>query len=395
MISVCCCAINAKWDVHCFVETLFEQNKGIDFEVVLTLDNRVLDGSEELFAALSEKYPNFRVVNHSRDDTVRYLQWLMGLYEMRQRFTGDFRGYLLANLIKYMDGSLVDERKEFLWLSSGILYNRAVMAAKSDIVIVTPADFLYLFSLADLENHVRQYMKQGYFYSKPGASWCNVSNAPVDWIKKEVETAYLNNQDPSKPRMNVHNVFRDYLRYPSMPRDLYLADYRNNEVVQFTDPDFFNKMAKYLDECFANPSDQLITDCFHGVHVMTKQSWQHLGGFTEEFYGRAYADDKMTRRGDIMHRLFGMPLALPKRFSVAWIGQGEYCPSRLSYYPENHKEVYEKSDPYFGLHPQPVGVAHKQLHEGFPDKDYINHLSQNHHEKFIYEPTVRFTNGDY
>jgi hypothetical protein len=103
----------------------------------------------------------------------------------------------------------------------------------------------------------------------------------------------------------------------------------------------------------------------------------------------------MTRRGDLYHRKFGIDLALPPEFSIAWIGQGEYSPDRLDYYPPNHLEVLKQKDPWWDRHPPHQGVQHVQLHEGFYDRDYLNHMSVNHHEKFIYEDTVRFTNGDY
>ncbi len=395
MISVCCCAINAKWDVHSFVECLHEHNKGLDFEIVLAHDNRVDDGSSHVFQMIAQKYPNFRVVTHTRQDTVNYLDWMMEMYECRQRWTGEFRGYIKQGVELYRRGELIDERKQFLWMSSGILYNKAVMAAKGDIVIVTPADFLYLFSLGRLDEYVRKNMKAGYFYSKPGAIWCRISNAPKEWIQNEVTKAYLNNLDPANKKMDGHNIFRDFLRYPSMPSETFLADIRNNDVIPLDDPNIVMKMKKYNEDCFANPNDQALGPSFHGVHVMTKQSWQYLGGFTEEFYGRAFADDKMTRRGDLYHRKFGIGLALPPEFSIAWIGQGEYSPDRLDYYPPNHLEVLKTKDPWWDRHPLHQGVQHVQLHEGFHDREYLNHMSINHHERFIYESTVRFTNGDY
>lgn len=396
MISVCCCAIDAKWDVHNFVECLQHQNKGLDFEIVLTQDCRVDDGSSGVFEELQKKYQNFRVVKHTEEDTIQYLYWLMELYETRQRWTGDFRNYLRLRTELYARGLLCDPKERFLWLSSGILYNKAVQAARGDIVVVTPADFLYLFSLRELEEYVQARTVNGYFYSKPGAIWARISNSPKDWLLEQVDIIHKNNTNPNKTKhLTGENIFRDFLQYPSMPEDTYIADFRHNQLISMADPEVIDKMRIFARECFANPQDQLTGPSFHGVHVMTKKSWEYLGGFTEEFYGRAYADDKMTRRGDLLHRKFGCSLALPYEFSIAWIGNGEYSPTRLTYYPAYHDRLRKARDPFWDTHPVPSGGHNTHLHEGFPDRDYINNMSIHHHEKFIHEWTVRFTNGDY
>jgi hypothetical protein len=40
-------------------------------------------------------------------------------------------------------------------MSSGLLYNLAVEASSGDTLIITPGDFLYLFSLKELEEYVK------------------------------------------------------------------------------------------------------------------------------------------------------------------------------------------------------------------------------------------------
>lgn len=393
MISVCCCAINSRWDVHSFVECLEYHNKGTDFEIVLTHDCRVEDGSTETFNELIKKYPNFKVVRHTKQDTIDYLSWLMVMYEIRQRFNGDFRNHLLSNLRKYAEGTLANETKEFLWLSSGILYNKAIMASKGDIIVVTPADFLYLFRLKDLENHINQNSVKGLFYGGLRAIWARISNAPIDWIKLKTEQGSRRGNTKTGP-YDAPDVFRDFMRYPSMPNDLHLADCRRNEAINLGNSNFIDRMMSYTLECFQNPTDQLTTPNFHGFHAMTRKSYEMLGGFTEEFYGRAYADDKMTRRGDLCHRPFRIKPDLPTWASVAWIGQGEFCPSRLDYAPNITMEDLKRKDPYFDQHPSNMGVKHIQLHQGYVDNAYLNNLSKEHHEKFMHEPPTRFTAHD-
>jgi hypothetical protein len=60
--------------------------------------------------------------------------------------------------------------------------------------------------------------------------------------------------------------------------------------------------------------DMPVSQCFHGFHVMTRPTFDLVGGFTEEYYGRSFADDKMTYLGD---RTPGAT-QFPPDFGVAW-----------------------------------------------------------------------------
>lgn len=392
MISVCCCAINAKWDVQNFVECIIEQNKNVDFEIVLTHDNRVNDGARELYTELGATYPQFRCIEHSLQDTIDWLDWLMEEYEWRQRWDGNFRQWLNIQVKKYKRGELVNPTKEFLWISSGILYNKAIMEAKGDLLLVTPADFLLLFGLKDLEGYCRPLIQDGYLYTKPNAIWARISNSPKNWLEEEINRVCDNeNLERLTERWRGENIFRDYLRYPTKPKDLYLADFRNRNMISMTDPDFLLKAEVYCKQCFENMNDQKIGPPFHGVHVMTKKSWEKIGGFTEEYYGRAFADDKMTRKGILHGTSFpGVEQALPSRFSIAWVGQGEYLPSRLSYYEGvNTLDLLSKVDPYWEDHPIPGMSGTVYLHDRYPSK-----LAQELNRQlsvFVYEDPIRFT----
>lgn len=396
MISVCCCAINAKWDVKTFVESICRHNQDTEFEIVLTHDNRVDDGGTEFFKELSEKHPQFRTVEHTNQDTINYLKWCLDVYNFRQRWTSDFREHLRRNLELYERDLFLDKTKSFLWISSGILYNKAIMAAKGDIFVVTPADFLLPFSLGKLEKHVNKTKhRDGRFYSKPGAVWARVSNAPVDFLKEKVSEIHGIVSSGSELRPGIlSEVGRDYLQYPSELSETYVADFNKGELISLDYEGFLGKMKDFILNRRNNPRSLEHSTCtFHGVHVMTRESWNYLGGFTEEWYGRAFADDKTTRRGHILHTDTPVPLGLPDEYTILWPGQGEYIQSLFPYYPKNHLEVLKSKDPWFDKHPIPGISGTRYLHDEFKDRDYMNSLNRIL-EYYIGEPTIRFTNGD-
>ena len=391
MISVCCCGINDKWDVGCFVDCLAYHNFDTEFEVCFVHDNRVNDGGTEYYRMLSKKYPWFRVVEHTKQDTVDWLEWLLDFYRKNDRFCPAFIDHLQGNLDLFKEDKLFNPSQSFLWISSGILYNKAASIARGDYLLVTPSDFLFLFGLKRLEDYLKGRTTYGFMYTKPNAIWARVSNSPDWWLKEKMEEAHKIVDAPWNSKLN--SAQRDYLCYPSRPEDLHLVDFRNDQLINFADKDFLPKMKKYTQECFNNPGDQAIAPPFHGVHVISRHSYKALGGFTEEYYGRAYADDKMTRRGiahaDVIR--INVPQALPTEFSIAWVGQGEYLPDRFTYRTkEESAALLPQMDKYIDRHPIPGRTGHNHLHDKYPDNTYLNQFSPML-APFILQDSVRFT----
>ena len=55
MISICGCAINSKYEVESLLRTLSINNQETEWELCVTLDNRVDDGSLEHFTKLQKE----------------------------------------------------------------------------------------------------------------------------------------------------------------------------------------------------------------------------------------------------------------------------------------------------------------------------------------------------
>lgn len=391
MISVCCCGINARWDVDCFIKCLAKHNEETNFEVCFTHDNRVNDGGSKHYLELSRKYPWFKVIEHTKQDTVEWLEWMLDLYRREDRFAADFRVVLEANLQKFKRDEFCDVKKSFLWVSSGILYNKAVSISQGDYLVVTPADFLYLFSLSDLENHLRQHARQGRIYAKPNAIWTRISNSPEWWLREKMREDREKLSHPPNSRMA--DAQRDYLRYPSGPEDLNLVDFRHDQLLNLNNADFTQKMKVYTQECWQHPDDQQIGPAFHGVHAMSRLAYKEIGGFTEGYYGRAFADDNMSQRGMKYSSMLRVPYQLPPQFSIGWIGQGEYLPGRFTYLsPGDYANLLKEKDDHYGEHPIPGACGWGYLHDGYPDRSYLNNLTSVLNPYLMRAPD-RFTRG--
>jgi hypothetical protein len=169
MISVCCCSTNAKRDTEIFIKALYAHNPDYNFEVIVAHDDRVNDGSGELFKKLQNQYSTLKIVTHTKKQTIEYMETALNYYARKSLFNPDIRKGMRANLAKYKAGEFLNPAGQILWQSSGILYNKAVKEASGDIIIVTPGDFIYLFSLAELEDYVKKQSRGGLFYaSLPG-----------------------------------------------------------------------------------------------------------------------------------------------------------------------------------------------------------------------------------
>jgi hypothetical protein len=324
----------------------------------LTHDNRVDDGSKEHFAELEAKYSNLTFVEHTHEDTVVYLRKLMDHYEQRGIFS-NILPKLKENLDKFERKELFDHSKTFLWLSSGMLYNKAIAASKGDVILVGPADFSYLFRLKDLEAHAKGRARNGHFYGKPNALWARLTNQNKEWLEKLTDEVYRGvGRENELYRWDSRELFKDYLQYPPKLEDFYIPDFRNNKLISWADPDCMTALQTYCVESMTKGGVQNIPG-FHGVHVMTRATYDAIGGFTEEFYGRALADDKMTSLG----RRFG-GAALPSQFGFAWTFPGELLPTHGQGYPDGWQELAKERDPYYGKHPIPPHDTPVYLHDG-------------------------------
>lgn len=356
MISVCCCAINSRYEVESLFKTL--QAQEVDFELCVTLDNRVNDGSLEHFETLHKQYPNFKYVVYRKEDSIEYLQKLLQYYRAHSTFPTKLQEELENNLEKYIHGTFLNSIYEILWLTSGPLYNKAVSIASGDILVITPGDFIYLFSLKELEDYVKRQSKSGRFYTSPPAIWTRISNQEYRWLQQHVSNVYHGKIKNSKYRFDSLVVLRDYLRCPEHTMDLYLPDFRHNKLIPLNTATSLSDIKRYCLETFQY-KDLQSNPQFHGFHIMTRDSFDAVGGFTEVFYGRAFADDMMTKCGNGEPG----PIAGPAEFSVAWC-KGYLISNRGPGLPENWLSLIKKKDKLFNLKPQPGLKSHlRYLHD--------------------------------
>lgn len=348
MISVCCCAINAKYDVEAFVGLLHLQNPGVDFEICLVHDDRVDDGSSDYLRGVQQKYPRLRISRSTHDDHVEYLEKLFQYYDRANVFSPSLRADLRHNVAKLKDRSFPGLDRRFVWLTSGVLYNKAVAMSGGEILIVSPADFVYLFGLAGVERLVRTNSRDGHFYGKPNAIFARVTNQDAAWVKEHVQAVHNGIGYREGYRWDSTSLFRDYMKCPPDLSELYIPDFRNNLLIQLARPDSLPGLKRFSEESMALGGVQVLHG-FHGFHIMTRKSYDAIGGFTEEFFGRAFADDKMSVCG----RKFHPGGALPEEFSIAWCGQYEVLPYHGYGYAPGWQSRLQEIDAHLGRHPIP------------------------------------------
>jgi hypothetical protein len=77
-------------------------------------------------------------------------------------------------------------------------------------------------------------------------------------------------------------------------------------------------------------------------NTMTKKTYNLIGGFTEEWFGRAWADDRMTSLGiDSNKNNYKLPLD----FSICWYGQSN------KELPIQQKHLYDRYNKFMDYHP--------------------------------------------
>lgn len=361
MISVCVCCTNSRPDIEMFVRALQKHNEGYDFEVVITHDNRVEDGTTETLIQLQTEFDNIKVVTHTNDHTIDYLSRLINHYEKNELFHPQIRIGMKENLELYKKGKLFNPESIFLWLSSGILYNKAVAASEGNIIVVTPGDFFYMFSLQELEVYINANHNRGDFYASPNAIWARLTNQDCFWLQQHVSEVHKGIGFREGFRWDSIELFRDYLRASSNLGYYYIPDFKRNLLMGLMDESCMSNLREYCIDAMHEPGVQSMPG-FHGFHAMTRQTYDHIGGFTEEWYGRAFADDKMTTLGNTQHG----PRSLPSQFSVAWCGQHEVLPGLGQGYEPGWQDRVTNL-PWARRHPVPPFGQPKYLHDGYID----------------------------
>lgn len=388
MISICTTSINGKNEMRTFVEALVQHNPDVEFEICATLDNRVNDGSPEVFAALARKHPQFRYVEVTEDDVLHYLSRLVKWYATNGIFPQPFREHLLDRFHEFDAHGLPSSNEDYLWLALGFFYNQAIDMARGDILVVIPSDYIWTASLRMLESYVINYRQDGIFYGKLDGLRCPVSNEPKAVLEHAVNHMALPHPD---------GICRQYLRCPSALEDHYLVDFWNKKVTSLAEPNYRDV---FIDLCRQLQSDGTwYNKMHHGTHVMTRKMMDVIGGFTEEFYGRAWPDDKMNAHA---MRLFWKDCSsLPLEFAFHWISKVRWGAGLSGTDPEkiSQHEILSR-DKYAFSHPiQGRTYAQRFLHDGFSDTEYTRNVNGQLDKEFAVgplrgreAPIIRFSN---
>jgi hypothetical protein len=374
-LSVCMCSINSKWEVKNLVDFLFRHNPDVDFEVVVCHDTRVNDGADILFESLHSKYPRFRTVKFTKDNCISWLEKVIAYYEQKRLFREDYIRLLKTNLDKYKNGSFFDETQRFLWISSSVMYNKAIQESKGDILLLTPCDFIYPFKLKNICDEVSG---KRFFFAKPNLFWMNVVNSPLDYIKDGKKTNYFE-----------YALYRDILRCPEFAelKDTYFVA-PPDEIISLDDNLVIDKMQRYIHACYPNKGQWV--EKFHGCHLTTRETLNQIGGFNEVWHGRAFGDDWISYYGKNREGYTDLPLW----FTIGMISS--YSFSLFPYYKDLAQlgELLKKTDPWYGKHPSPHTTP-VYLHDCPPDNeslcDYVRIVTRYIRSILLAEsPIVRF-----
>lgn len=335
MISICVPALASHVDVSLFIQFLEEHNDPEVFEIILVNDkrfgNRKLDKAYDM---LQQLYDNITIIDHTMEDSIFWLEQLIDHYYNNEILPDDTLDYLSNKLGLYKKGQLFEVHKKFLWLSSSRLYNLAAKHATGDILLFSPADFLYMFSLSELNDYVNTHSVDGMFYSKPHAAWCEVSDDETHTLK---------------PRFSegIKQFVRIY-EEPSLMqlRDTYFMDRKSNTPVSLDTPNIFDRFKELL-----SPGQDYcpVSYGFHGFHVMTRKSYDTIGGFTEVAYGRAIGDNAMTHLG-----LSHMTHNLPNHMCIAWVHQSDPIVSHAIYLHDGKESIARELEGIINLNDPPI-----------------------------------------
>jgi len=199
----------------------------------------------------------------------------------------------------------------------------------------------------------------------------------VDYIKKQLE---------KKPEdMSIKRFIREGYFAPTHISNYHFIDLVNDRFTSLADPKFFEMAEGWVNWAHANSNKVTSTRIFHGYHMMSRKFWEDIGGFTEEFYGRAFADDKMGALGEHQNVLHCYRSS-PPWMTIAWTGDHKVEASYLDDHVPNWKQILLKKDPKAFSHPE--GHSHYHLHRGFPDEKYASKIQELFNRT---TPPVRFT----
>lgn len=298
--------MNSKFETQSFIESLYYHNQDIEFEICLVHDDRVNDGAGELFAEMQKKHKTLKVITSTKQDAINYIEKLLTYYKNNNRFGPKFLDFLTANLEGYKNDTLYDTSRNILWLPSAWQYNKAVAASSGDTLVISPADYAYLFRLKELQNFVNNNAHDGYLYSKPNGLRRTLANSPFNEVQE-----FVNKWKGQTDLLisDYGSYLRNYKYYPSTPDMLSIPEHKIGEVIKFSDPNFFAKMQNVCN------TDPHLAISVHGLHIMTRKTYNHIGGFSEEWYSRAHGDDKMSALGGKTPKRC---LPAPKHFSFLW-----------------------------------------------------------------------------
>jgi hypothetical protein len=311
MISICTTTINSKYETEIFIKALYAHNPDCDFEVCLVCDNRVNDNALKYLKKLQKEYKTLKIISSTKEDSIDYLSELINYYTVKNIFPQQFIQHLRNNLGKYKEGKFCIEDRNFLWLSTGWLFNRAARQASGDILIFTPADFVYLFKLSDAERKIKNNSKNGIAYMKPNGWKRIISNSPPNVINEFMKEVKFRSLDYNQA-FNYSKILRNCCYWPGSLEKTSIVDHLNEKIIWLNDKKFFTKISNCLYK------DPRLVRCHHGSHFITRKAFNLIGGFTEEFYGRAFAEDKMTKMGTSLCGSKGLTRELPPEFSFCF-----------------------------------------------------------------------------
>jgi hypothetical protein len=370
MISFCSLSCNAKNELRTFVESLVFHNPNINFEICIAHDDRVNDGSNEAIQSLQSQYPQLKVVRNTVRDSEDYLEKLLQYYETHKNFNFDFRYHLRDNLNEYKQGTLCNPQETYLWIALGYLFNKAASIATGDILMFAPADYIWPISLVELEEYVINNRRDGFFYGKFGGSYLPISNEPVELLQQMIQGP------PPTSKMS-----RNYLRYPSKLTDHYLLDFDNRSLYQLGTDEY---QEQFVNVCRQTKNTDAYADMHHGTHIMTRRTWETIGGFTEEFYGRAWPDDKMNAHA--MKNFWTDASTIPTGFSFSFIPMAKWQTGLDKRHPDNYSgEELQQVDPCIGKHPiQGRKYYQTYLHHGYYNCEYTTNINRELDSEFAF-----------
>lgn len=369
MISFCTMSINSKFETRTFVEALCHHNPSLNFEICIAHDNRVNDGSKEYLAQLQAEYPCVKIIENTKKDSELYISRLIDYYDALNIFSQDFRDKLCSNFEAYQENSLCDSTKSYLWLALGYLYNKAASISSGDILVFAPSDYVWALNIALLESYVIAHREDGIFFGKFDGLLEDISNEPLECLSQVLQG----------PRPSG-KILRQHICYPSRLNEHYLLDFDNHACYSLGDSDYQAKVKSMYERNIGDTTR--VGAMHHGTHIMTRKTFEIIGGFTEEFYGRAWPDDKMNAQA--MKLFWKNSSTLPKDFVFNWIGMSTWGQGFGGRHPGTLSQAeLMKIDPWIQKHPvQGRDYSQTYLDHRYRDQIYVRNINASLDKEF-------------